>query len=145
MSKFNWSYLPLIPEDVLTLQRVMNGLNDLRLASLLSTQRRKYMSNNFTEWRSKTKCRALELTETTQLPIENPVPNTEDSAVPVSLFKHFQPGDYEVHQDGRVFGRTKADHEAAFERTVKRQAKAIPPAGKRARAAKAESGQTPSS
>ncbi len=87
------------------------------------------MSNStyFKQWRSKEECLALELTETTNLPVEE-VGMGEDRAAD---FANFQAGDYEVRQNGRVFGRTKAQHEARFKPAVSSKAK--PEAKKKAR------------
>lgn len=73
--------------------------------------------NYFTQWRSKVKCQAMVLDEETALPVD---PNKPD----VVATQKFAAGDYMVRQDGQVFGRTKADHEALFEPTRKMKVKA---------------------
>ncbi len=70
----------------------------------------------YTQWRSREECEALELTETMRLPVEKSDPAFESNGG--LAFGDFQPGDYEVRQNGRVFGRSKAEHEARFKPAV---------------------------
>lgn len=82
----------------------------------------------FTQWRSKERCEAMQLAETTRLPVEGFDPEATD----LTNFADFAPGDYQVMQNGRVFGRSKADHESRFETTVKHASKTTTKTVKRA-------------
>lgn len=78
-------------------------------------------TNYYITWRSREICLAMELTEDTRLPMETPlqVDGTVND-VESRLFEAFATGDYEIRQNGRVFGRTKTDHEERFQRAVAR-------------------------
>ena len=66
----------------------------------------------YVQWRSVEMCSAMELTEPTSLPVED----WRMDMGSMEIIAEFKAGDYEVRQDGRVFGREKAVHEGRFKR-----------------------------